>query len=465
MNRFVVLSTSCAMLACPAMLSAQNATLEICNKGPIQIRVAYAARIQLFLTGYRWETSGWYAVNPGACTVVYDEDFADAGPITPQSGARVALIATTGATLRAFHNSEVSKSGWMQSGTGRICTEVGADHGFRFNEPAGDPAANCTGGTLIPAAFDFMPTGPGDYSYTINWDGRTSSVAVGKDESSINAASARTSGSEVNYFCSSTDKRKVIFVSDVFALPDAGSQADNFLTFQRMQIHFGMFLISHYDFEGNGDEVACVHTPGTATSFADMSAKKQNLKANIAAANKHAVETGWKYVADQMASDTVVEFPITVADVQTLTPNGRAGLFDFVQKDVATYLAASKTGFNAFKSGDVILQQGYRMWTSGVKPQAARGCWVVQGDSTTTLSCAIPIDKNYERAYYNELVQDVGASLPAGWSAEPPNPFGGSLPSTGFRSNNGAHGEVWLVEPKEDTYELNFQLVSAPVRH
>jgi hypothetical protein len=154
-----------------------------------------------------------------------------------------------------------------------------------------------------------------------------------------------------------------------------------------------------------------------------------------------------------------------VGDVQTLTPDGRAGLFEFVQKDVATYLAASKTGFNAFKSGDVILQQGYRMWTSSVKPQAARGCWVVQGDSTTTLSCAIPIDKNYERAYYNELVQDVGASLPAGWSVGPPNPFGGALPSTGFRSNDGAHGEVWLVEPKDDTYELNFQLVSAPIRH
>jgi hypothetical protein len=282
---------------------------------------------------------------------------------------------------------------------------------------------------------------------------------------STNVAVVRASSSEIIYFCSTTDKRRVIFVSDVFALPDAGSQADNFLTFQRMQIRFAMFLTSHYYFEGNDDEVACVHASGTTTSVAEMSAKERSLETNLAAANKHVVKTGWKYVADQMASDTTVEFAVTVADVQTLTPDGRAGLFEFVQKDVATYLAASKTGFNAFKSGDVILQQGYRMWTSSVKPQAARGCWVVQGDSTTTLSCAIPIDKNYERAYYNELVQDVGASLPAGWSVGPPNPFGGALPSTGFRSNDGAHGEVWLVEPKDDTYELNFQLVSAPIRH
>mgnify|MGYP003297223181 CR=1 FL=1 len=73
MNRFDVLLTSCAMFACPAILSAQSASLEICNKGPVQIRVAYAARIQLFLTGYRWETSGWYPVDPGDCKVVYDQ--------------------------------------------------------------------------------------------------------------------------------------------------------------------------------------------------------------------------------------------------------------------------------------------------------------------------------------------------------------------------------------------------------
>jgi hypothetical protein len=463
MNRFAVLLTSCTMFACPAILSAQSATLEICNKGPIAINVAYAARIQLFLTGYRWETSGWYSVDPGACKVVYDEDYDEAGPITPQSGARVALIAQTGATWRAFQTSEVDKHGWMQSGTGQICAEVGTNHGFRYKEPAGDPAANCTDATLIPVAYDFMPTGPGEYSYTINWDGRLSSVAVGKTASSTSVAAAPASGSEITYLCASTDKRRVVFVSDLFALPDAGSQADNFLTLERMQLRFQMFLVTHYNFPGDDGLVSCVHTPSTTTSAAEMSAKERSLEANLVAANKHMVETGWIYVADQLAADTATH--VTRDDVTTLTPGGRAALFEWVQKDVATYLAASRTGFDAYKSGDVILSQGYRMWTSSVKPEIARGCWVVQGDSTTTLSCAIPLDKDYERAYYNELVQDVAASLPAGWSAEPPNPFGGSLPSTGYRSNNGAHGEVWLVEPKDDTYELNFQLVSAPIRH
>jgi hypothetical protein len=453
-----------AMFACPAILRAQDASLEICNKGPVQIRVAHASRIQLFITGYRWETVGWHAVDPGECTVVYDEDYNDAGPITPQSGARIAIIATTNGGLRALHNSEIEKKGWMQSGTGQICAEIGADHGFKFDEPAGDPAANCTGGILVPVAYDFMPTGPGDYQYATYWDGRTSSVAVGESGSSTSVASTRTSGG-TTYFCTSTDKRKVVFVSDVFPLNDAGSTADNFLTFQRMQLRFQMFLNSHYDFPGDDGLVACVHTPTTANSDEEMSAKEKSFEASIAAANKHIVETGWKYVKDDVASDTTYHYSVTRDAVAALTPAGRAVLFNWVHDDVAKYIAASKTGFNAYKSGDVILQQGLRMWTSSVKPEIARGCWVVQGDSVTTLSCAIPVEKYLERAYYGEMVQDVGATLPAGWSTGPPNPFGGSLPSTGFLSTSGAHGEVWLTEPKDGEYEINFQLVSAPVRH
>jgi hypothetical protein len=374
------------------------------------------------------------------------------------------MIANTGG-LRAFRNSEVDKEGWMQSGTGQICATLDSDHGFRFNEPAGDPAANCTGGSLVPVAFDFMPTGPGDYSYTTNWDGRSSSVAVGKSASSASLAAATSSGPGTTYFCTSTDRQKVVFVSDVFPLSDNGSQADNFLTLQRMQIRFDMFLITHYDFQGDDGTVACVHTPSTATSFAEMSAKERSFEASISAANKHIIRTGWKYVAEDVASDSTMHFSVTRGDVATLTPVGRAELFTWVSEDVAKYLAASKNGFDAYNSGDVIVQQGLRMWTSSVKPEIARGCWVVQGDSSTTLSCTIPIDSNHERAYYNELVQDVGASLPAGWSVGPPNPFGGSLPSAGFTSTSGAHGEVWLTEPTDATYELNFQLVSAPIRH
>lgn len=464
MHRFGVLLTSCAMIACPAIVHAQTATLTICNKGPVTIDVAYAARIQLFITGYRWETRGWYLVKAGACEVVYDEDYDDAGPFTPQSGARIVMMAQNNGGWRAYHDTDANKQGWMQSGTGQICADPDATEGFRLQEAAGDPAANCSTSIRLPVAFDFLPTGPGQYTYDMHWDGGPPSVAVGKSAASTSVATAPAGGGEITYLCSSTDRRPVVFVSDLFALPDAGSQADNFLTLQRMQLRFQMFLVTHYDFPGDDGLVACLHTPSTTTSAAEMSAKERSMAANLHAANKHMVETGWMYVAEQAGSDSVAQ-PVTQADVETLTPGGRAALFNWVHEDVATYLAASRSGFAAYKSGGVILSQGLRMWTSSVKPGIARGCWVVQGDSTTTLSCAIPIDKNYERSYYNELVQDVAASLPAGWSTGPANPFGGSLPSTGFQSTSGAHGEIWLVEPTDDTYELHFQLVSAPIRH
>ncbi len=468
MLRLVALLPTCALFALPATMPAQNATLTVCNKGPLPINIAYAARIQLFITGYRWETSGWYVVDAGACKLVYDESYDDAGPITPQSGARIVMIAQTNGTWRAFNNTDGDKQGWMQSGTGQICADANANSGFRYQEPAGDPAATCSSNMRLPVAFDFMPTGPCEYTYDMHWDGGAPSVAVGTTAPSTDVAAAPTAApttaSAITYFCSSTDKQPVIYVSDFFDLPDAGSKADNFITFERTQLHFQMFLVTHYDYSGDDGLVACVYAPTTATSAAEMAAKKQSLTAALAAANKHVIETAWKYTPADVTSDTVF-VPVTEGDAETLTPNGRGVLFSWVRQDVASYLAASKTGFDAYKSGDVILSQGYRMWTSSVKPTAARGCWVVQGDSTTTLSCAIPINKDYERAYYDALVQDVAASLPADWSTGPANPFGGELPSTGFRSTSGAHGEVWLVAPTADTYELNFQLVSAPVRH
>ena len=130
MNRFGVLLSSCAMLSVPAIASAQNATLEICNNAKIPVTVAYAARIQLFITGYRWKTAGWFVVEAGQCEVVYDEDYDDAVPYTPLSGARVAFLANINGRWRAYHDDVVRKSGWMQSGTGQICTNLGQDAAF-----------------------------------------------------------------------------------------------------------------------------------------------------------------------------------------------------------------------------------------------------------------------------------------------------------------------------------------------
>ncbi len=473
MNRSGGLVTSCAIIALPAILSAQEATLEICNKGPIAINVAYAARIQLFITGYRWETSGWYAVDPGACKVVYDEDYADAGPITPQSGARIALVAQTGPTWRAYHSSEVDKHSWMQSGTGQICADVGANSGFRYKEPAGDPAADCSDGMLVPVAYDFMPTGPGEYSYTTNWHGGLPSVAIGKTAPSTDVAAtpapppaaalaAAPGGASITYLCSSNDPRQsVVYFSDIFDFPDAGSEADNFVTFELIKIDFQLYLIDKYTYSGDEGQVGCVYASDDPNAGAVAAARKQSMEADVKAAHKQVVETGWKYSRPQAAADAADQ-GATRADLEALNAKGRAALLQWVREDFTAYLDASRSGFDAYKSGDVILSQGYRMWTSSEKPAAARGCWVIQGDSTSTLSCAIPVDKNLGRAYYDALTQDVAASLPADWAAVAGAPFGGNLPSAGYRSTSGAHGEVWLVETAGGEYEVNFQLVSAP---
>ena len=65
----------------------KNATLEICNNGKIDVFVAVAARIQTFVTGYKWKTSGWYTVAVGKCATVYDEEY-DVVARTPRSPAR-----------------------------------------------------------------------------------------------------------------------------------------------------------------------------------------------------------------------------------------------------------------------------------------------------------------------------------------------------------------------------------------
>ena len=142
--------------------------------------------------------------------------------------------------------------------------------------------------------------------------------------------------------------------------------------------------------------------------------------------------------------------------------DAQAAMLEWVQADLPAYLDASTTGFAVYRSGPPQLSQGLRMWTSSEQPPPARGCWVVQGDSTSTLSCAITVNPSYERAYYTQLADDFKATLPGDWSAVAGSVFGGVLASTGFRSTTGAHCEVWLVETEGGGYNVHFQLVSAP---
>jgi hypothetical protein len=372
MKSLRVILSLCATMLLPCIASAQDASLEICNNGRADVDVAVAARIQSFITGYTWKTSGWYTVAAGTCATVYDEDYDAAGPYTPQSGARVAFT-----TLRpdglwgAYHDDRVQASGWMRSGTGQICVNHG--DAFTFREPAGDPAANC-GGILIPVAHDFMPDGPGKFTFTMDWEGYGNFVAVGKGGQAKSAV-ARSSSSD---------------------------SVDNSLSAQFLRA-------------------------------LAQAAKEENDR--------------------------------RVANVDTAASNakGRAAELEWVREDLTEYIEASRTGFEAYKTGEAQLSSdGTRVWDSSVKPALANGCWIVQNPETklSKFYCSMPVNADAERARYNELTDDVTASLPEGWSVDSDPPFTG-LPSKGYRSTSGAHGEIWLVD-SNGAYELHFELIAAP---
>jgi hypothetical protein len=263
----------------------------------------------------------------------------------------------------------------MQSGTGLICVKLSDKAGFKFDEPAGDPAANCSSGTLVPVAQDFMPDGPGKFTYTMDWDGEVASVAVGKAAPSSNVASTNSANTPV----------------------DSGNSVS------------AQFL-----------------------RYLEQAARDSAKRANA-----------------QPGSDA--------SDASS-----RADTLRVVRGDLLAYVNASQTGFEAYKTGDVQLSQGLRMWTSSEKPSLATGCWVIQGATTSTFSCVIPVNANTERLNYTQLSDAVTASLPQGWSLVSGPPFAINLPSTGYRSSSGAHGEIWLSETTDGGYNLNFQLVSAP---
>lgn len=375
MNRLTVILWSCAALLLPGIASAQSAKLEICNNGRLDIDVAVAARIQSFITGYTWKTRGWYTVASGTCETVYDEDYDDAGPYTPQSGARVAFTVTRAdGVWGAYRSDQIQGHGWMRTGTGQIC--VKHPDAFTIERPAGDPAANC-GGILLPVAHDFMPDGPGKFTYTMDWDGYGSFVALGKGGQPRSSV-ASTNGSD---------------------------SVDNSLSAQFLR------------------------------ALAQAAKDESNKKA--AAAN-----------LDTAASNA----------------KGRAAELEWVREDLTTYIEASRTGFEAYKTGEGQLSSdGTRVWNSSVKPALANGCWVVQKAETklSKFYCAMPVNADAERARYNELTDDVTLSLPEGWSVDPDPPFTG-LPSKGYRSTSGAHGEIWLVDSNGE-YELRFELIAAPL--
>lgn len=134
--------------------------------------------------------------------------------------------------------------------------------------------------------------------------------------------------------------------------------------------------------------------------------------------------------------------PASSSDLASTDAKDRAAMLQWVREDMPAYLEASKTGFEAYKSGEVQPSedaQGNHVWNSSVKPALADGCWVVQGINTK-FYCSIPLnpDLNAARSYYTQLTEDVTASLPGDWSADAAPPFGGDLPGIGYRSSSGA---------------------------
>jgi hypothetical protein len=311
-------------------------------------------------------------VAAGTCAIVYSEDYDDAGPYTPQSGARVAFTAVRrDGAWGAYHSNQVQGHGWMRSGTGQICVKTGS--AFTFEEPSGDPAANCKG-ILVPVAHDFMPDGSGKFTYTMDWDGYDYFVPLG-DGGQPRTSVASTNGSD---------------------------SVDNSLSAQFLR----------------------------------------------------ALAQSAKEASDKRAANV---------DTAASNARGRAAELEWVREDLTTYIEASRTGFEAYKTGEAQLSSdGSRVWNSSVKPALANGCWVVQNAETklSKFYCSMPVNADAERARYNELTDDVTAALPEGWSVDSDPPFTG-LPSKGYRSTSGAHGEIWLVDSNGD-YELHFELIAAP---
>ncbi len=144
----------------------------------------------------------------------------------------------------------------------------------------------------------------------------------------------------------------------------------------------------------------------------------------------------------------------------------RTAMLQWVRDDVNAYITASDTRFDAYKAGSVVMSGGNRNWVCKSAPTLSKTCWVVEGDTSTTLTTLLAetSDLSALRAYYAILADDITASLPRGWTPGPSQPFGGDLPGKGYTSSNGAHGEFWISRAATGaTYELHFQVVSAPV--
>ncbi len=118
-------------------------------------------------------------------------------------------------------------------------------------------------------------------------------------------AAAAAPASTIKYVCFSTDhEQPSVYLSEIFDLPDSGSVADNFVSYQRAKIDFQTYLVDTYKYPDAEDLVDCGYMNAAATPniAAAMAAKKQSVAAEAQAAKKRVIDTGWKYTETASAS-------------------------------------------------------------------------------------------------------------------------------------------------------------------
>ncbi len=424
----------------PRLTQDQGGTPAVCNDGKITFSVARAHRapVDLFGRGGQWEIWGWYNVDPDTCTVI--------GPATGYisggwfgNGDSLTLLAFSYFDSKGvWRGIKVQgEEGWfyrMDPSNQQICVGRGE---FRFSDQS-DLTRECNqaraGNMLIPASFMYKGStrsvplfGEVDHSpdyihVTIGPDGRaiTSGHPIGSGGISQGIGGGGTPHSDGDGSPSLCGK---VSCWDQFAqaLKQAVAQ--------------------------NSAVNANNHPPAPRAS------------ANLPPSPPPAAAP-----PPPVDDDDPIGHGGFITPANSPAPD-RAKSLQWVRgKDVVAYIAASQTGFAAYKKGDAQLSQGYRMWDSLVKPAQAKGCWVVQGPIATTLSCLLSeqTDLNGLRSYYTELNTEIAASLPRDWKTQAGPPFGGDLPNQGYRSSSGAHLEVWIARAASGTvYEIHFQLVSA----
>jgi hypothetical protein len=427
MNRLQVLSFTTLMWMLASPLPAQrpvehdwDAQIVVCNDGKIGFDVARAYRHPDYFSGDQWQVAGWYNVAPGKCEGIgRSESYATGG-----------IFLKDPITLLAFgFRDSTGASGSIRLSPGtknyfptnqQFCVET---EGFSYQAAGSDPPRVCHGTQfLIPASYVF--TGP-LVSSRVGVANNELHVIIGPNDRAV-PFGKQASGSGTSQSTGEANVGACGKVScwDLFVQGLKQAAKDN-----------------------EARRAANTNGPPSRPSI--------NPPAPLPPA---APSTSPADDDDPIGHGGFVTPPSNPAAAPA-----PASSLQWVRADVLAYIEASKTGFAAYKAGDVRVSQDYRMWDSSVKPSAARGCWVVQGTTATTLSCALSQrgDLNGLRPYYADLNREIAATLPGDWTRVE-RPFGGDLPNQGYRSSSGAHLEVWIAPTDSAPLdEIHFQLVSA----